>query len=63
VFAIPIFARTGPDRWARWFFIANGLITPLFATTYFAPGYSVPILLLGSPWGTTRAEDTEAAIA
>lgn len=53
VFAIPLFARTGPDRWVRWFFIANGLITPLFATTYFAPGYSVPILLLGSPWGVT----------
>jgi hypothetical protein len=51
--AIPLFARTGPDRWVRRFFIANALITPLFATTYFAPGYSVPILLLGSPWGIT----------
>jgi hypothetical protein len=53
LFAIPLFARTGPDRWVRRFFIANALITPLFATTYFAPGYSVPILLLGSPWGVT----------
>jgi hypothetical protein len=53
VFAIPLFGRTGPDRWVRRFFIANGLITPLFATTYFAPTYSVPILLLGSPWGVT----------
>jgi hypothetical protein len=51
--ATPLFARTGPDRWVRRFFIANALITPLFATTYFAPGYSVPILLLGSPWGVT----------
>jgi hypothetical protein len=42
VFAAPLFARTGPDRWVRWFFLANGLITPLFAITYFFPVYSVP---------------------
>jgi len=53
LFAIPLFARTGWERWVRWVFIINVAITPLFATTYFAPGYSVPILLLGAPWGIT----------
>jgi hypothetical protein len=54
LFAVPLFARTGLQRWIRWVFLANAAITPLFAITYFAPGYSVPILLLGGiPWSMT----------
>ena len=34
-------------------FLANGLIIPLFSIMYFYPGYSVPQLLLGLPWGIT----------
>jgi hypothetical protein len=54
LFAVPLFARTGLERWIRRVFIANAAITPLFAVTYFAPVYSVPILLLGGiPWSIT----------
>jgi hypothetical protein len=51
LFAAPLFARVGQERWIRRAFLVNALITPLFAITYFAPGYSVPVLLLGGlPW-------------
>lgn len=50
---VPLFSRTGPERRLRRVLLVNALITPLFAATYFAPGYSVPILLLGATWGIT----------
>ena len=54
LFAFPVFEKRGLQRWIRGFFLANGLITPLFAITYFYPGYSMPILLLGGiPWAIT----------
>lgn len=53
LFAFPVFEKHGLQNWVRRFFIANGLIIPLFATVYFYPGYSVPQLLLGLPWGIT----------
>jgi hypothetical protein len=37
----------------RWFFLANALIIPLFAIVYYYPGYSVPQLFFGLPWGIT----------
>jgi hypothetical protein len=49
--AVPIFDNRGPERWVRRFFLANGLIIPLFCVTYFWPGYSVPQLMFGLPWG------------
>ena len=51
--AFPIFANQGLERWVRRFFLANGLIIPLFCIVYFYPGYSVPQLLFGLPWGIT----------
>jgi hypothetical protein len=53
LFAFPVFEKHGLQNWVRWFFIANALIIPLFAFVYFYPGYSVPQLLLGLPWGIT----------
>ncbi len=51
--AAPIFAPRGPERWVRRFFLANGLIIPLFSIVYFWPGYSVPQLLFSLLWGIT----------
>jgi hypothetical protein len=54
LFAFPVFEKRGLQNWVRWFFLVNGLITPLFAISYFYPTYSVPILLLGGiPWAIT----------
>jgi len=53
LFAFPVFENHGLQNWLRWFFIANALIIPLFAIVYFYPGYSVPQLFLGLPWGIT----------
>jgi hypothetical protein len=50
LFAVPVFARQGIQRWLRWFFLANGLLTPVIAFIYFYPYFSIPLLLLGLPW-------------
>ena len=50
LFAVPVFAQQGLQRWVKWFFLANGLITPLFAVVYFYPNFSYTLLLLGLPW-------------
>jgi len=51
--AFPIFQNYGLERWVRRFFLANGLIIPMFCIVYFYPGYSVPQLMFGLPWGIT----------
>jgi hypothetical protein len=51
--AVPALEKRGAQRWVRSFFLANALITPLFAITYFSPTYSVPVLMLGIPWAIT----------
>ena len=52
--AVPALEKCGAQRWVRSFFLANALITPLFAITYFSPTYSVPVLMLGGiPWAIT----------
>jgi hypothetical protein len=51
--AFPIFGKHGLEKWARWFFVANGVVIPSFCITYFWPGYSVGQLLFGLPWGIT----------
>ena len=53
IFAVPIFEKRGLQLWVRRFFLANGLITPLFATAYFYPTFSVAVLMLGAPWAIT----------
>jgi hypothetical protein len=53
LFAVPLFEKRGLQLWVRRFFLANGLIIPLFCIAYFHPGYSVGQLLFGLPWGIT----------
>jgi len=54
LFAVPAFETRGLQRWVRLFFLANGLVIPLFATVYFYPTFSVPLLMLGGvPWAIT----------
>jgi hypothetical protein len=53
LFAVPLFEKHGLQLWVRRFFLANGLIIPLFCIAYFHPGYSVGQLLFGLPWGVT----------
>ncbi len=53
LFAVPVFAKQGLQKWLRWFFLANGLITPLITFVYFYPDFSTTLLLLGLPWIVT----------
>jgi hypothetical protein len=50
LFAVPLFAGRGLERWVRWFFLANALVTPLISVVYFYPEFSTTLLLLGLPW-------------
>jgi len=51
--AIPAFEKHGFQKWVRWSFIANALVTPLISIVYFYPIYSYKLLLLGFPWAIT----------
>lgn len=53
LFAFPVFEKRGLQQWVRWVFLANALITPLFAIAYYYPTFSVSTLLLGAPWAIT----------
>jgi hypothetical protein len=53
LFAVPLFANQGLQRWVKGFFLANGLVIPLFAIVYFYPVFSPTLLLLGLPWIVT----------
>ncbi len=53
VFAVPLFTRQGIQKWLSWFFMANGLVTPLISFVYFYPVFSTTLLLLGLPWIVT----------
>ena len=53
LFAVPLFAKEGLQIWVRRFFLANGLIIPLFVIVYFYPHFSTTLLLLGLPWVVT----------
>ncbi len=56
LFAAVVFENQGIERWTRWFFLANALITPVIMTVYFYPTFSIPLLIiLGSPWLITSA--------
>lgn len=50
LFAFPVFAKYGVQRWLRGFFLAHSLMTPLIAVVYFYPTFSYGLLLLASPW-------------
>lgn len=53
--AIPAFAKHGVERWARGFFLAHALVTPVIAFVYFYPTFSYTLLLLGAPWMFTAS--------
>ncbi len=49
-FAIP---NAGFGRWVRRSLVANTLVTPLIATVYFYPTFSIRLLFIGFPWAVT----------
>jgi len=51
--AIPALSKVGYERWVRFAFFANALVTPMIATVYFYPTYSDELLLFGFPWAIT----------
>jgi hypothetical protein len=53
LFAVPVFTGSASRKWVRRFFLANALVTPVIALVYFFPRFSIPLLLLGSPWMVT----------
>ena len=55
LFASFSFTNQGFDRWVKWFFLANALVTPLIGFVYFYPTFSYAILLIGTPWIITAS--------
>jgi len=53
IVAMPVFTKTGFQKWVRLSFLANGLVTPLITIVYFYPTFSNKLLILGFPWGVT----------
>lgn len=51
--ALPALGQAGLERWVRFAFLANALVTPLIAIVYFYPVYSNALLFLGLPWAIT----------
>ena len=51
--AIPVFKKTGFQKWVRLSFLAHGLVTPLITIVYFYPTFSNKLLVLGFPWAVT----------
>jgi hypothetical protein len=51
--AVPALRNVGFERWVRFSFIANALVTPLISIVYFYPTYSTKLLFLGFPWAIT----------
>jgi hypothetical protein len=53
LFALPIFKRSGFQKWVRYTFLAHSLTTPLIAFVYFYPDFSDKLLLIATPWVIT----------
>ena len=51
--AVPVFRNYGYDKWVKWFFLANALMTPVITVIYFYPNFSIGLLLWGLPWCIT----------
>lgn len=51
--AIPLFERKGIQKWVRFFFLSNALVTPLISLVYFYPEFSENLLFIGFPWAIT----------
>src|SRR5678815_2760980 len=54
-FLVPVFNRYGNEKYIKWFFLAHALITPIVAVVYFSPRFSIPLLLMASPWSITAS--------
>jgi hypothetical protein len=53
LFAVPVFEKTGFQKWVRLVFLIHRLVTPLIAFVYFYPDFTDKLLLIGLPWGIT----------
>ena len=53
LFAVPLFKKSGFQKWVRICFLANALVTPLIAFVYFYPDFSNNLLLIATPWVIT----------
>lgn len=53
LFAVPVFAKQGFQKWVRYAFLVHSFVTPLIAFVYFTPNFSEKLLLLGIPWAIT----------
>jgi hypothetical protein len=51
--ALPVFVKQGFQRWVRFSFFANALVTPSIAFVYFYPTFSETLLMLGYAWALT----------
>ena len=50
---IPVFEKSGFQKWVRLSFVAHALVTVLISIVYFYPTYSYKLLVLGFPWAIT----------
>ena len=50
LFTLPVFKKSGFQKWVRICFLANALATPLIAFVYFSPNFSNILLLIATPW-------------
>ncbi|RPJ62788.1 MAG: hypothetical protein EHM12_03815 [Dehalococcoidia bacterium] len=55
LFASFSFSNQGFERWVKWFFMANFIVTPLIGFVYFYPTFSYGLLLLATPWIITAS--------
>ena len=53
LFAVPVFQKTGFQKWVKYSLLTHALVTPLIAFVYFYPNFSDKLLFLALPWGIT----------
>jgi hypothetical protein len=53
LFAVPVFKKSGFQKWVRYSFLSHAFVTPLIAFVYFYPIFSDKLLLLAIPWAIT----------
>jgi hypothetical protein len=68
LFAAPVFENRGPERTARWFLIANGLLMPflvgqLYANALIWPAAAWAITFPGATWTIARLFRRESSVS
>lgn len=53
LFAVPVFKKTGFQKWVGYCFLIHALVTPLIVFVYFYPNFSDRLLLIAIPWSIT----------